>query len=352
LITAAVFILLSGSFRDGGEASLPDNSQPHMFSVSGDATCLAFSWDGKYLVAAANDFGSRGKFSGKAEIKVWEISSHKEIATLPLDQEVTSLSIHPKGTLLALSFASKELGLKILEFPGLKAKTSKAFEHPIRTARFSTDGNRIALSFDAKSAEGRTILLNAEDFSEVFAFPHKGSGSGTIAFSPGKKKFVIAHRLKMKGPGWDLDIIDYQTLKWESGFRLPDPPHSLAFSPDGSHLIAILSGGFFYYDFPSGREDRETGPRNPWTGSRSVGCFSPDGKYILEAGNRGGNVGNARGKVFLWSTERKELIPVWEEKRVLVPCGAFSPDSRHFAVGTSPLQDGKGRVVLFKTPEK
>jgi WD40 repeat protein len=237
---------------------------------------LAFSPDGKSVVAARNTLSARGVFV----LGIWDAGTGQETATLPDDPEhiehtgaISSLAISPDGRLLATASMDRSLRL---------------WDLTARQAVADFQGHLAEVWATAFSADGQTLISGAKD---------------------GSVKLWPVHRPKKKD-----DV-------------MPELVQPLAFNRTGSHLAALNREGAVAILNMNTSEPEKTFPVE-----RRRGRFGPPPAITLSADLRTLACGQDNGSVKLWNTETREftILKVADNP---VDFLALTPDGRTLVTG-------------------
>jgi WD40 repeat protein len=270
---------------------------------------VAFSPDGKFLASGSED----------QTVKVWEVGSWQEVATLRHGgvgrfwDRVSPVSFSPDGKFLASG--SNDKTVKVWEVGSWReVVTLKGHGDPVNSVSFSPDGKFLA----SGSGDWTVKVWEVGSWREVVTLKGHGSSVNSVSFSP-DGKFLAS------GSGdWTVKV--WEVGRWQEVATLRghgDVVRSVAFSPDGKFLA-------------SGSEDKtvkvwEVGSwrevatlKHEWT-ANSV-AFSPNGKFLAS--------GSSDDTVKVWEVGswREVATLRGHENRVLSV--SFSPDGKFLASGS------------------
>lgn len=295
-----------------------------VFAPSGhvaEVTAVAVSPDGRYVLSGSND----------KTLKLWEISSGKEISTFTGHSgSVSSVAFSYDGR-FAVSTGHGDKTVRLWDVSA--GKEIKMLVMPVQVAdsavfsrdgRYIISGGGIEEGVDLAHATFPVILW--ETFSGRNAGTFRGNQSTItfIAISPNGKYILI--------PGnWvdtsqTLQIIDLstgraiKTLRGHSGAVT-----TAAISPDGKYVVSGGDDGTLkLWNFSSGRE------KNTFKGHTGVVnsvVFSPDGEYILS--------GSKDNTLKLWNANSGREIRTLKGHARSVDAVAFLPDGKHAVSGSA-----------------
>jgi len=256
----------------------------------GDAT---LSPDGKTLVAVADTF-SDDAFNVAAVIKLWDLGSRQEVATLRGRSNHQSAVFSRDGRL----FSGIGVGGKSLILWDTVARKELA---PI-----NSDAELVQY---VNSADGKMIVTVDKDSGRL--------RSWVVA---SQKQLAVIER-KPKNHQLDADTGDTEGLM------------KLALSPDGKLLALSDSNVVELWDTSS--TQLTTLPGEPGANITTL-AFSPDGKLIV--------AGDEAGVVKLWDVATHALLSAFMGHKDAVTTVTFSPDGRTLASGSGPRD---GSVKLY-----
>ena len=310
------------SARDAEAFSLRELSPHRIATLEGHTRfvrSVAFSPDGAMLTSASQD----------STIKVWDIATKENIATLRHTHSIRSVAFSPDGTTFALG--ASDSTIKVWNIATKKnIATLEGHTHRVRSVAFSPDGAMLASGSSDRTvklwgiATGRTVATLEGHTAWVYSVAY--SPNGTMLASGSSDDTVKL---------WDV------TTK-ENISTLEGHAHavsSVAFSPDGTTLASGASDSTIKVWDVATKENIATLRHTHRV--RSV-VFSPDGAMLAS--------GSSDRTVKLWDIATGQNIatyrhidehsdfgrtqPVWSV--------AFSPDGTMLASG-----GGSGTVILW-----
>jgi WD40 repeat protein len=292
-----------------GSASSFAAEKPEIFvqlGHSGNVFAVAFSPDGKYLLSGSDD----------KTLKLWEVSTGREIRTLWHTEGVMSVAFSPDGKYILSG--SRDGTMKLWDLA--TGKEIKAFSIDVwRSVVFSPDDRYVAAGsdkvtiYDVKSGKAIKILKGHTGPISSMAFSPDGrylvSGSEWVE---GKKSKDNTVRL------WDVET--GKEIKRFTGHT--KGVMSVAFSPDGEY---VASGSedktVVMWHIKSGKKIKTF--TNPQRYERFSIAFSPDGKRLIVSG---------LSEMELWDVSTSQVIATLKGNHTDPWAVIFSPDGRHVAV--------------------
>src|ERR1043166_1456946 len=196
------------------------------------AYAVAFSPDGKYLASTG---GGAGTGEG-GEVKVWDVSTGKDVLSLAQEKRVFAVGFSPDGKLVA---AAGETGVvEIWECPsGRRARELRGHTEAVFGLAFDRDGKRLATSSASLETKdhGEVLLWDANSGGLLRRLHGATNEIWSVVFSPdGRRLFTGSSvgRVKVWDPATGRELV---TLRGHS-----DRVRSVALSRDG-HLLASAS---------------------------------------------------------------------------------------------------------------
>ncbi|MFN8503562.1 AAA family ATPase [Kouleothrix sp.] len=272
---------------------------------------LAFSPDGATLAAGGAD----------GTIVLWDVAARRQAGPLIHQlNPITSVAFSPSGKTLA-SGGTDAVALWDAASGQAIGQPWRGHHGRVNSVAFSPSGKTLA----SAGADSAVILWDAEPARQSLAvLPGHQPQVLSLAFSPDGKTLASA--------GSDRDIALWDSATGRRAGRLTsylrtsmgDDIYSLAFSPDGSRLIAGQRSGVAMWD---ARTHQPLGPPLYQSGFVNSVAFRPDGRAFA--------AGSSTGAVTLWDASAnppaaKTLVGGRAETYAI----AVSPDGRLAAVGT------------------
>lgn len=298
----------------GGLPWLPDGAISRM--GLDEVADLAFSYDGQYLVVA-----------GTAVVNLFDSASRQLLASLPLPEGglVTAIEFSPQANVLASATYFARIRVWDIGDMGITETWSvqgDVLATPEVSIAFSPDGHVVAFGNGGGSAvlrdaaTGETLKTMDAHHDSVVSLDFSPDGS-LLATSGGPAKIwdvatgeLTATLQERSGSVLTLDFSPDGTLLatgldnlamevWQVAtgdllfsHRLEDSVTAVAFSPDGSQVVAVEGGHLVHvYNIPTGLTAHLFGGHEEPT---TAIAFSPDGATFA--------TGSADGTIIFWDT--------------------------------------------------
>jgi WD40 repeat protein len=290
-----------------------------IFAPTGPHRVLAVnvSTDSKYVISGGDV---------KNSLKLWDISTGKEIGTLigHTEDRITSVAFSPDGK-YALS-GSFDKTVRIWDVStGKEIKTLTGHTGLILSVAFSPDGKYAA----SGSRDNTLKIWDVAAGKEVHTLSGHGDGVSTVVFSS-DGRYVLSGSFDKTLKLWDSATGEEIRTFTGHNYQVA----SAAFLPDGRQAISRSGDRIIkIWDISSGRALRSfsadtLNADGTASGSQGIrtGAFSPDGQYMLTAKIFG-------GLISLWDVATGREIRRYPGHLGDVPTLAFSRDAKSFISG-------------------
>lgn len=297
----------------------------------GDVRSVVFSPDGKYVLSGSAfrplEAGSSVPENHEETIKLWEVSTGREVRTLRGHSEVVNSIVFSPDGRYALSGGTDET-IKLWEIStGREIRTLRGHSSAVYSLAISPDGRYAITANDDKTAK----LWEISTGREVRELRGHSGPLSSVAFSP-DGRYALTGSDDKTVKLWEVSTgKEVRTLKGH-----PLTVMTVAISPDGRYVLSGVADLLPYltdiilWEVATGREVRRL---KGHVGVLSV-AFSPDGQYALSGGMHDSGIKHSGG-IKLWEVSTGREIRTLAGHESSVNSVAFSADGRYAISGGS-----------------
>jgi WD40 repeat protein len=233
---------------DAAGGTLAEYQKPtydhYRFAVSPDGTRLALS--GRHLVkdAAANDKAPKSKAAGSGKpavtahvVEVIDVASGRAVVAFKPPTFFENLALSPNNAFLAAESTDRTGVVNVLHLPTRKSK------------EFQTNLRRIVPGGIVFSSDNRSINVLGADRMLTIALASGDTKELKYEFTTPAVSYNAATNMLAAGVSRssrgkpEVQIFDVAAGKETKQLAVPTAPIRLAFSTDGSRLVAVVAGG-------------------------------------------------------------------------------------------------------------
>lgn len=232
-------------------------------------TSVAFSFDGKYIVSGGCDDQTRDGYCKESLVRVWDISSGKEIISMKQSGIVTSVAFSPNGRRIVS--ASTDDTARVWDIASGEEIYRIKHDKYMASVAFSADDKYLVLIdwnsvrlFDAYTARETSHIVPYDGVSLAYF-----SSDGQYLITAGSKTARV----------WDA-----ATGKEITRMELGNVVTSIAISPDNKYVVSGSSDGNFHVLQATNQENVRKIHHDKYVTSLD---FSSDGRYVASSDEDG-----------------------------------------------------------------
>ncbi|MCY3869947.1 MAG: Ig-like domain-containing protein, partial [Gemmatimonadetes bacterium] len=303
--------------RSTHTAFSPDGKK--LFSTSQDKTLRLWDLDTKKnIITLRNRSASSAAFSPDGtmlasgswrEVKLWDVVTGDNIATLERAGWITSVSFSPDGTMLA---SATEDEIKLLDIATQNVATIRHMSS-VLSVTFSPNSTSLASGTES----GAVLLWHVASGKSIATFERNWGDIYSVSFSPDGTTLA-------SGSWNEINLWNVVTGDNIATFKGPEWVNSVAYSPDGTMLASGARQNIVrLWDVATG--DNIATLEGHTEDVRTV-SFSPDGTMLAS--------GSEDGTVRLWDIGTRTNTAILEGHTSWVKSVSFSPDGTTLASGS------------------
>ncbi|MCY3550593.1 MAG: T9SS type A sorting domain-containing protein [Candidatus Poribacteria bacterium] len=279
---------LIASAGDNGTIKLWDLQNDTVLTLrghTGQINSVAFSPDGQLLASGGDDWTFR----------LWNVRTRQRIATLEhitdrTRSPIEEVAFSSDGQLLATA----GLHVKLWQVSTQTEIATLRHDEYVRALAFSPDGQLLA----AGDRDGLVKVWNLQDRQVISQLDGDTVIVYTLDFSPDGRTLASA--------GYDGQIKLWTVSDWTllGTFQDRETAYTLDFSPDGKALVSTGHAAVILWSVESGEEITSLIGHSGWVNGSA---FSPDGKTLVSGGDDG-TVRVQNIESYLQTLQQREMV--------------------------------------------
>jgi WD40 repeat protein/tRNA A-37 threonylcarbamoyl transferase component Bud32 len=284
---------------------------------------LAFkAWENADVVQVIEQLRAHRPQPGHPDLRtfawyyLWKLC-HREVLSLPHDENVSALAFSPDGKMLAVAIGDRTVKvwdvIRRQELATLGGHTNSIF-----CVAFSPDGTLLATG----GMDETVKLWDVAAWRERASLRGNLGWARSVGFSPDGRFLAVG---SSHGPIVLWDVKTRQAVGILKGHRTGHLVFSLAFSPSGEVLASgSMDNTVRLWNTTTRQERAVLKGHNHWV--RSL-AFSPDGKILA--------TGSEDATVRLWDLATRQAPIIIRAHKLKVTAVAFSPDGKLLATAST-----------------
>jgi TolB protein len=256
--------------------------------VAAASSCRAQSDIGPIIVKGvptiAISISGDGELAGLAR-KAFDVHGHYRLVASGGAFEISFASVSPTQVRVDVRRGGTAVMSQVANGSNTRNALYRAADLAVKATSGLNGFFASKLAFVSNRSGADEIYVSDLFLGDATAVTQQKSNVLSPRWSPDGTRLVYTSFFKSGFP--DIFIIDLAARRWNSFVSFKGTNSGARFSPDGSQVVMVLSGGGNPDIYVSNAQGRGVSKRTNSGGVKSSPCFSPDGSRIVYAGEPG-----------------------------------------------------------------